>query len=173
MPDAGGSAQQAFYPGPDLRVLLDSGALASGDAGRKAECLEAVIAHLESAANTISGPRPTTAILSLEYALMQLGNAIALVFRRSIENRPASAGTHETGARIVVEYCKQRHPELVADSLLAYPLVTRRNGYAYRHEPVNVDEVKRLGRAVRSLYAGLREEIVASTHFELDRPRRG
>ena len=163
--------EQAFYPGPELRGLLEQGVLASGDVARKGECLGAVLAHLESASHTIQGPRPTTAILSLEYALMQVGNAIALVFKRSIENKPASAGAHEIGARIVVAYCRQRHPELVADALLAYPLVTRRNDYAYRHEPVNEDEVKRLGRAVRNLYAGLRDEIVANTHFELERPR--
>lgn len=173
MSDADTGAAQSFYPGPELRALLETGASASGDPARKAECLNAVIAHLESASNTVVGPRPTTAILSLEYALMQLGNAIALVFRRSIENRPASMGIHETGARIVVAYCKQRHPELVPDALLAFPLVTRRNAYAYRHEPVTEDEVKRLGRAVRNLYAGLREEVVIYTHFDLERPRTG
>jgi hypothetical protein len=162
---------QAFYPGPDLRALLEQGVLASGDVGRKGECLDAVVAHLEAASHTIAGPRATTAILSLEYALMQLGNAIALVFKRSIENRPASSGTHELGARIVVEYCKQRHQELVADAVLAFPLVTRRNAYAYRHEPVNEIEVKRLGRAMKNLYVGLRDEIATNTHFEIERPR--
>jgi hypothetical protein len=165
--------EQPFYAGPELRALLDQGAQASGDPPRKAECLEAVIAHLEAASITIQGPRATTAILSLEYALMQLGNAIALIFRRSIENKPASAGTHELGARIVVAYCKQRRPDLVRDATLAYPLVTRRHGYAYRHEPVTEDEIRRLGRAVRNLYVGLRDEIAAYTHFDLDRPQRG
>ena len=161
----------AVRAGETLQTLLLQGAQSAGRREDRRTCLAYAKVHLEAANHSLGGPHPHTCIFNLEYAIMQIGNAIALGFHRTIENKPDSGHTHTLAAAIVEAYCQQRHPELLPGAALASVSVRNRNNYMYRHQAVSDQEAKRFGRAVGELYKGLFAEIEAARGWVPVAPR--
>ena len=98
----------------DLRWLLESANDTDGTKERKDLCLGAAQTHIKASIHLIQTFKPThVAVLHLEYATLQIGNAIALVYDRLIENKEQSGSTHTLAADIITAYCEIYFPELL------------------------------------------------------------
>lgn len=113
------------------------------------------------------GPHPTSAVLQLELAVMQIGNAVALVFDRSIEGKSDPKGLHNAAAMAIVAFCRDEHPKLLNDARYASAFVRGRNDYAYRHDRIAEADLRRLFIATTKLYNGLGKVIVEEDHRPL------
>ena len=113
------------------------------------------------------GPHPTSAVLQLELALMQIGNAVALIFDRSIEGKSDPKGLHNAAAMAIVAFCRDEHPKLFNDALFASAFVRGRNDYAYRHDRIAEADLRRLFIATTKLYNGLGKVILTEEHRPL------
>lgn len=67
---------------------------------------------------------------------MQIGNAVALIFDRSIEGKSDPKGLHNAAAMAIVAFCRDEHPKLLNDARFASAFVRGRNDYAYRHDRI-------------------------------------
>jgi len=101
------------------------------------DCLRIAEENIEQAGAILrQGPHPTSTVLQLELALLHLGNAIGLVFDRSIEGKADPRGLHNAAALAIVAFCQAEHTELGADAAFASAFVRGRNDYAYRHDRI-------------------------------------
>jgi hypothetical protein len=155
------SGRSAITPGAGLAQLLRQCQHASGDPKGRNQCLGYARIHLDQAMHGLKGPYPHASIFNIEYAHLQIGNAVALVFGRTVENKAQAGNTHVLAAQIVAAYCEQQHAELPPSARLAAVLVQRRNNYMYRHQSLSDEEAKRFGRAVGELYRALQAEIMS------------
>ncbi len=113
------------------------------------------------------GPHPTSAVLQLELALMQIGNAVALIFDRSIEGKSDPQGLHNAAAMAIVAFCRDEHPNLLNDARFASAFVRGRNDYAYRHDRIAEADLRRMFIATTRVYNGLGKVILAEEHRSL------
>lgn len=113
------------------------------------------------------GPHPTSAVLQLELALMQVGNAVALVFDRSIEGKSDPQGLHNAAAMAIVAFCRDERPKLLNDARFAAAFVRGRNDYAYRHDRIAEADLRRLFIATTKLYNALGNVILEEEHRAL------
>jgi hypothetical protein len=150
-----------------LRSILEQGSITDGSFEKKRLCMLSVNDHVLSARDILATARPHTAILSLEYALAQLGNAVALIYDRTLENKDTDGGAHILSAAALVAYCREQHPEMADEALFAGEFVAKRNDYAYRHIPIGDKDLRRFEAVVSDLHSRLRSDIAARQHRPL------
>ena len=142
--------------------------MVDGSRAAKQECLSLAKENLEQAKVILEGgPHPTSAVLQLELALMQIGNAVALLYDRSIEGKSDPQGLHNAAAMAIVAYCRDHQPKLLDDARFASAFVRGRNDYAYRHDRIAEADLRRLFIATSKLYNGLGKVILAEEHRAL------
>lgn len=98
---------------------------------------------------------------------MQIGNAVALIFDRSIEGKADPKGLHNAAAMAIVAFCRDEHPKLLDGARYASAFVRGRNDYAYRHDRIDEADLRRLFIATSKLYNGLGTVIMVEEHREL------
>lgn len=151
-----------------MNQTIGFGTLVDGSRAAKQECLTLARENLEQAKVILEkGPHPTSAVLQLELALMQIGNAVALIFDRSIEGKSDPQGLHNAAAMAMVAYCRDEHPRLLDDARFASAFVRGRNDYAYRHDRIAEADLRRLFIAASKLYNGLSKAIIDQEHRPL------
>lgn len=142
--------------------------MVDGSRDAKQACLTLAKENLEQAKVILEkGPHPTSAVLQLELALMQIGNAVALIFDRSIEGKSDPKGLHNAAAMAIVAFCRDEHPKLFNDALFASAFVRGRNDYAYRHDRIAEADLRRLFIAATKLYNGLGKVVLNEEHRPL------
>jgi hypothetical protein len=151
-----------------LSQTIGFGRRVDGTDAMKSQCLQIARENVEQAHKILTeGPHPTTAVLQLELALLHLGNAVALIFDRDIEGKEDKYGLHNASARALVAFCRDEQPGLLDIARFAARFVRGRNDYAYRHQNVNVQDLKRLYTACGKLYSGLEPMIREQKHWPL------
>jgi hypothetical protein len=98
---------------------------------------------------------------------MQVGNAVALIFDRSIEGKSNPQGLHNAAAMAIVAFCRDEHPKLLDDARYASAFVRGRNDYAYRHDRIAEANLRRLFIATTKPYNGLGNVIIGEEHRTL------